>query len=614
MDLNFILNPVEDSHRHYESACKCIKARTPSLELPVSASSSVPATMATFPPVTLATMDMDTDSSSDETMPSPVSSTDIDGYSTHTDEGLSSGDDEVMADSLFINGPRGGSPNVKLEDDGVSDDESLSSVENDSMKGEPGDPNEGQTSRCQYMKQCRTGSLDYRKVVSHIFGRNKKCTTQIPEECWIEYCRKHYQRTRYRTTKAQSKKYFNVQFDILQRQITRLERWGQVRSWEIAIRKKERDTLKKEDDEMIRHRSSGNGVNQAIWDRVHRCSERKLMPFVGKNKDYDHVKEFLDYIQREVARGTFEDMPGFELLPNIDSKAYPPRGESRALKEPEDDDEVTVHPALPSNSRKPQQRNKRSSSTPKRAIKPATRPKRDPKGKGKAITQSQDEDEPIQPSAKSVNPKKSLLRKRSSDTPNRVSKPTMRKEKEKKTRRLLQASQLYIKLEDDTDSTSALVSSPATTVDGSVSPAASKKKGLNLTLSPVPKSPSSIPPIASSLRDPVQSSLPPIPLRKKGLTYLRLPTPKTPPALGEATPASAAAASPSIYHAGFRPVNASYTEVAYRPATPKTPPVASSPSPSVPFHPMAGRIDTNSNVVSHRIPKRIDPKAMAKDA
>ena len=614
MDLNFILNPVEDSHRHCESACKCIKARTPSLELPDSASSSVSATMAAYPPVTLATMDMDTDSSSDETMPSPVSSTDNDGYSTHTDEGLSSGDDEVMADSLFINGPRGGSANVKLEDDGVSDDEALSSAEDDSMNGEPGDPNEGQTSRCQYMKQCRTGSLDYRKVVSHIFGRNKKCTTQIPEECWIEYCRKHYQRTRYRTTKAQSKKYFNVQFDILQRQITRLERWGQVRSWEIAIRKKERDTLKKEDDEMIRHRASGNGVNQAIWDRVHRCSERKLMPFVGKNKDYDHIKEFLDYIQREVARGTFEDMPGFELLPNIDSKAYPPRGESRALKESENDDEVTVRPALRSNSRNPQQRNKRSSNTPKGVFKPAIRPKRDPKGKGEAIKESEDEDEPTQPSDISINPKKPLVRKRSSGTSNRVTKPTTRKEKEKKTRRLLQASHLYIKLEDDTDSTSALVSSPATTVDGSVSPAASRNKELNLTLSPVPKSPSSIPPIASSSRDPVQSSLAPISLRKKGLAYLRLPTSKTPPAPGEATPASAAAVSPGLYHASFRPVNVFCTEVAYRPATPKTPPGTSSPSPPVPFHPVAGRIDIKRNTVSHHIAKRIDSKAVTKDA
>ena len=95
-------------------------------------------------------------------------------------------------------------------------------------------------SLCQYTAKCNTGSRDYRKVISHIFGRNKKCTTQIPESCWIIYCRKHYQRTRYRTSKAEVKTYFNIQFDNLARQLTRMERWGGVRSWTIALRKKER--------------------------------------------------------------------------------------------------------------------------------------------------------------------------------------------------------------------------------------------------------------------------------------------------------------------------------------------------------------------------------------
>ena len=104
------------------------------------------------------------------------------------------------------------------------------------------EPTEENPSLCQYTAKCNTGSRDYRKVISHIFGRNKKCTTQIPESCWIVYCRKHYQRTRYRTSKAQVKTYFNIQFDNLARQLTRMERWGGVRSWTIALRKKERGT------------------------------------------------------------------------------------------------------------------------------------------------------------------------------------------------------------------------------------------------------------------------------------------------------------------------------------------------------------------------------------
>ncbi|KAL3468570.1 hypothetical protein BJX64DRAFT_8441 [Aspergillus heterothallicus] len=40
--------------------------------------------------------------------------------------------------------------------------------------------------------------IHLRKIVSHIFGRNKNATKKIPDEIWVRYCRKHYQRARYR--------------------------------------------------------------------------------------------------------------------------------------------------------------------------------------------------------------------------------------------------------------------------------------------------------------------------------------------------------------------------------------------------------------------------------
>ena len=121
--------------------------------------------------------------------------------------------------------------------DGVNKSEAAADQSEEEEDDESADDN---PSLCQYTAKCNTGSRDYRKVISHIFGRNKKCTTQIPESCWIIYCRKHYQRTRYRTSKAEVKTYFNIQFDNLARQLTRMERWGGVRSWTIALRKKER--------------------------------------------------------------------------------------------------------------------------------------------------------------------------------------------------------------------------------------------------------------------------------------------------------------------------------------------------------------------------------------
>ncbi|KAF7174093.1 hypothetical protein CNMCM6106_008200 [Aspergillus hiratsukae] len=38
-----------------------------------------------------------------------------------------------------------------------------------------------------------------RKLISHIFGRNKTSTKLFPAHVWVHYCRKHYQRARYRS-------------------------------------------------------------------------------------------------------------------------------------------------------------------------------------------------------------------------------------------------------------------------------------------------------------------------------------------------------------------------------------------------------------------------------
>ena len=149
----------------------------------------------------------------------------------YDDKVLESSDEQQIAESVELQDDYVDTSEqvVKSEDaSGQSDDEEDEPVEDDNA------------SLCQFTANCNTGSRDYRKVISHIFGRNKKCTTQIPDSCWIIYCRKHYQRTRYRTNKAQIKTYFNIQFDNLSRQLTRMERWGGVRSWTIALRKKER--------------------------------------------------------------------------------------------------------------------------------------------------------------------------------------------------------------------------------------------------------------------------------------------------------------------------------------------------------------------------------------
>lgn len=71
-----------------------------------------------------------------------------------------------------------------------------------------------------------------RKAISHLFGRNKKCTRQVPAPVWVHYCRKHYQRSRYRNAHDYSEK----QAKLLMQTIHRIQVWSdmQQRDMEIA--------------------------------------------------------------------------------------------------------------------------------------------------------------------------------------------------------------------------------------------------------------------------------------------------------------------------------------------------------------------------------------------
>ncbi|KNG88683.1 hypothetical protein ANOM_003100 [Aspergillus nomiae NRRL 13137] len=80
-----------------------------------------------------------------------------------------------------------------------------------------------------------------RKVISHIFGRNKYATKRFPDHVWVHYCRQHYQRARYRV------EWPVTQCELLMVVLGRMERWGGVSGWEVVLRKREVQRLKGED-------------------------------------------------------------------------------------------------------------------------------------------------------------------------------------------------------------------------------------------------------------------------------------------------------------------------------------------------------------------------------
>ncbi len=102
--------------------------------------------------------------------------------------------------------------------------------------------------KCMYIDKCTTNSQP-RKAISHIFGRNKLCTRLIPNYVWVHYCRKHYQRSRYRN----AQEYAKLQCDLVLKQIRRVQAWsdgnkrqnkaGVVQDWSLTVRKREQKRL-----------------------------------------------------------------------------------------------------------------------------------------------------------------------------------------------------------------------------------------------------------------------------------------------------------------------------------------------------------------------------------
>ncbi|KAL8685956.1 MAG: hypothetical protein Q9218_007443 [Villophora microphyllina] len=172
--------------------------------------------------------------------------------------------------------------------------------------------------------RCTLRSGDHRKVVSHIFGRNKRCTHQIPEECWIKYCRKHYQRQKYRRPSD----WPDTQLTLVDEQLEKMEQWGGISSWTVAIRKKERVALDAENAYLAQHGRLPDSKT---------CRERFLLPYLGSGKTFAEIRNLINIVNQECddhkGEENWKDLPSFELLPEIDERRNPRprRGATRRI-------------------------------------------------------------------------------------------------------------------------------------------------------------------------------------------------------------------------------------------------------------------------------------------
>ena len=118
------------------------------------------------------------------------------------------------------------------------------------------------------------------------------------------------------------------------------------------------DLLDAEDRKISTLQVSGGTVDNDTVARIHQCRERFLLPYVGEGLTYADVRRLVRVIEQEVARTTATELPGFELLPDIDPEIYPPSG----LRKSEDT------PSASASSRKRPRSDDASPKLPKRRL------------------------------------------------------------------------------------------------------------------------------------------------------------------------------------------------------------------------------------------------------
>ncbi|EGU80306.1 hypothetical protein FOXB_09233 [Fusarium oxysporum f. sp. conglutinans Fo5176] len=167
---------------------------------------------------------------------------------------------------------------------------------------------------CMAVSDCDTDSVP-RKVISHLFGRNKVCTRRIPERVWVCMCRKHYQRIRYRT----GARFSSTQIEMVYEQIVRMIFWSRglesvnrtnqegitIRSWTFSIRRREVKRLADTNSrDPIPH-----------W----------IMQSLGEGKTHDEILDVVERLCQEINHGGLREVPPVEFLPEVvDAFANPP--------------------------------------------------------------------------------------------------------------------------------------------------------------------------------------------------------------------------------------------------------------------------------------------------
>lgn len=148
---------------------------------------------------------------------------------------------------------------------------------------------------CVFKLDCNINAdkakANWRKGMSHVFGRNKNETRAIPTDVWVHFCRKHYQRARYRNDEG----YLRRIIYMIISQILRVEAWsnynqtrgepekGKLMGWSLALRKRESEKRSKAEEAKKVTADPGRGMKRKAADITEEFDEDDI-PAEGEDE------------------------------------------------------------------------------------------------------------------------------------------------------------------------------------------------------------------------------------------------------------------------------------------------------------------------------------------
>lgn len=202
---------------------------------------------------------------------------------------------------------------------------------------------------CKYIEVCtisQSADANWRKTMSHIFGRNKNCTRSIPEHVWMWMCRKHYQRSRYRN----ALEFHKALGRLVPRQILRILVWsnrnedwgtpqeGTVVGWTLAARRREQLRL---DDQERKRKASIDEDSPDNDSPPSSPTEGGVVPLWllderGSGKSALEIMKIALQISDDLQGNRLSYYPDIEILPNITGdRAKPKNNRAKPRKTPQ---------------------------------------------------------------------------------------------------------------------------------------------------------------------------------------------------------------------------------------------------------------------------------------